>query len=251
MPELGAGRAGKWRGAEGNRPDRGPLCLSHPVPPWGHHHSGPRGWGVHPWDTLCRALGDAVLELRHPLLGAQGPSFQGPSPPSLSGCSGSGLLILTVPSHLLITALSHPHLFMDHGQGVLKDWQRCSCREGSFPRERPSTEHTGLHSVAIYSSRHFLSPRLPASAVLVAFQRHGIKSAQRGRTRCLAPHYSEATPGGRRALSSEGLRSGWHQAGVPPAPHPPQPAGLRSRNTICHPALPFATSGVLWGLLEE
>lgn len=96
MPELGAGRAGKWRGAEGNRPDRGPLCLSHPVPPWGHHHSGPRGWGVHPWDTLCRALGDAVLELRHPLLGAQGPSFQGPSPPSLSGCSGSGLLILTV-----------------------------------------------------------------------------------------------------------------------------------------------------------
>ena len=33
--------------------------------------------------------------------------------------------------------------------------------------------------------------------------------------------------GGRRALSSEDLRSGQHQAGVPPTPQSPQPAGLK------------------------
>lgn len=48
----------------------------------------------------------------------------------------AGFLIPTVsPSHLLIiTALSCPHLFMDHRRGLLKDWQCSSCREGSFPR---------------------------------------------------------------------------------------------------------------------
>lgn len=135
--------------------------------------------------------------------------------PASQAVLAAGFLIPSVsPISSPNNSAVHPHLFTDHGWGVLKDWQCCSRREGSFPKERPSTESIGLHSVAIYSSRHFLSPRLPASAFLVAFQRHGIKSAQRGRTRCLAQRYSEATLGGRQALSSEDLRSGWHQAGV-------------------------------------
>lgn len=73
----------------GQRAGPGPTLPLTPRVALGTSSLRPSGLGCSSMGHIV--LGAVVLELRNPLLLAQGPSFQGPSAPSLSGCSRSGL----------------------------------------------------------------------------------------------------------------------------------------------------------------
>ena len=66
----------------------GPHSASHTPCRPGYIVTQALGPGVHRWDTLCWVL---LSWSGTPTVLAQGPSFQGPSAPSLSGCPRSGL----------------------------------------------------------------------------------------------------------------------------------------------------------------